>query len=785
MTIGKKPAVPDAPTNKISQPPALDITTQEKSPSPARHRRPPPRPSPAPRSRVPTPPSPPTPPIPPPPSARQVPKKHLPRPLVAARGINASAHNSGKEYLTKLLRANIWEFKNAFFRSVRGDIGNVVSVMCQILKEEFPGENKLVQDAFLDQETGMTLLQAAVMFNCKTTLKWLIDYGGEELIVKPRIVKQNYNQSALHIAVSNADKEAILLLLKSIKSYKKCKEFVNTCTTMKRIKSRSSMDYTDSSLPAVVSVKHNQSLRLERCLEIAVWEKRLELIPILVENGAEPLSRDPSGNTLLHSLVAQAAARVTDKEYYKKAFDTVVDAIALWNARRNNRTVPKDMDRLGGLKDAINIVNNDNLSPLSLAVKLESHIFENLINLENILKFSQITLGSVTSSNFDITSINSYCKESDDAKAPYVYNIDSCLHIAAHTPVNLRKHRDAIDIVDTEPISTLIKMKWSFYRWFFFAWFLIHTLYMVVFSVFAFQVDTVKHDIANRNPTIVQNVSGGNISDPLFKAFNQQSDRSLWYLWFVSLPSFYVIFEMIDICKPTRKMTIMRRYREANLTGNSIYRIGYLTFSLSIGVWLLFYYTKSENHDISVATAMLLGWLFLLFFTRPIRSVGVFSIMMQRMLYKDVFPFIIISSVMLLSFALAMHAMILNHPDVMGKESFGSTFYAMFKVIIDLDDKQTYAHSRNPTFAKLLLSVYGLILVILLVNMLIATMNTSYDIVRTTKCNLILRQQASLLLLLERRLPRCIVQMSERRIIRKGGGSEKQYLYVSAEAFQY
>jgi hypothetical protein len=55
-------------------------------------------------------------------------------------------------------------------------------------------------------------------------------------------------------------------------------------------------------------------------------------------------------------------------------------------------------------------------------------------------------------------------------------------------------------------------------------------------------------------------------------------------------------------------------------------------------------------------------------------------------------------------------------------------------------------------FAKLLLIFYAIFAVILLMNMLIAMMNTSYEMIRVTRFNLWKQQQLSTMLMLERRL---------------------------------
>jgi len=108
----------------------------------------------------------------------------------------------------------------------------------------------------------------------------------------------------------------------------------------------------------------------------------------------------------------------------------------------------------------------------------------------------------------------------------------------------------------------------------------------------------------------------------------------------------------------------------------------------------------------------------------------------------------------------------------------------MMSVVTDLDQKQTAKDAMHPTFAKLLLIFYAIIAVILLMNMLIAMMNTSYETIRVTRCNLWRQQQLSILLMIERRFFwfRWLCSKSERDVWHKfdpSSASERSYLDVT------
>ena len=175
-----------------------------------------------------------------------------------------------------------------------------------------------------------------------------------------------------------------------------------------------------------------------------------------------------------------------------------------------------------------------------------------------------------------------------------------------------------------------------------------------------------------------------------------------------------------------------------------------LGFSSCVLQWFLLYSAEDSSQDIFLAMSLLLGWLFVLFFTRGCRVTCRFSLMIQNLFLSDLVYFLTVYGIVLVGFSFAMNAMF----TYMGEAelSISKVFYDMMNVVTDLDQKQRTEESRHYLFTKLLLIVYAIVAVILLLNMLIAMMNTSYEIVTVTRCNLWRQQQLSIMLMIERRL---------------------------------
>jgi hypothetical protein len=413
-------------------------------------------------------------------------------------------------------------------------------------------------------------------------------------------------------------------------------------------------------------------------------------------------------------------------------------------------------------RELLKIRNNDGYTPLELAAARMSRLFKYLINMEKIFKIPQNKLGSIAWVTYDVTDISSFAQTR--------YNKFSVLHILAHNSHQLSRHanlEDSEDFLEMEPISTILTHKWrSVYRWIYICWMIIHISYMVIFTVCTISV--------NSKPSIYLLQEG------------QTVEPQLWLIFFMILPSIYMLQECLDIggIKPYRiqfmsNQNIFKRclkclQSEWTITGNGPYRLVSFGFSSFTLQWYILYLQKDERQDIALAMSLLLGWIFVLFFTRACRVTCRFTIMIQKMFFRDLIYFLTVYGIILVAFSFSMNALFtyLGDEDMM----ISKVFNDMMNVVTDLDTKQSTQKSRHPMFSKILLILYAIVAVILLMNMLIAMMNTSYETIRVTRCNLWKQQQLSILLMLERRFffLKYIGQKSEGQTWRKEVGENKE-----------
>ena len=568
----------------------------------------------------------------------------------------------------------------------------------------------------------------------------------------------------LYIALQNGSFENVKLIVESVPE--KDKERTNYINEIVPNKAYEGLPFHE--LPLAASVWSSRSAGKD------MLETLEEMLLYLIENGADLELTRSDGNTLLHLLVLQAIESIEHLPYFKSFLKEAFNrAVGKWWIERNKSLgVPteklsaSDAEVLG-MKHLLKVTNKDGLTPIALAAKVESPLYLDLINWKYVTMYPDMKMGEHFSNVeiYDITNLASLKKTGNR----YTYNQFSVMHVLAHNDVDLSEKIGDTDISTVEPLKTIISQKWGrVYQWIFYLWGLVHIGYMLAFTIITSNYAETTAKLQANMTMLLQEASTINIGNG--RSFNETlplaGEVKSGYLgpvppgnpsfvFLLILPAMYFVSEIIDFCGTRQRFKF--RY---SLTGNFLYRVIAITFSLFTFVWFLLHMLQNVNQDIILSIALLLGWNFGIFFTRALNfpsknsQIGAFSIMVQRMLFHDLIPFLLISSFVLVAFSAAIHATLMNTKLALDDGiNIRLTFFQMVSYYSSLDDKQGFDTSREQEFAKTMLSIYGILTVVLLVNMLIAAMNKTYDMVRNTHTDLVNRQRLSILLFLERRLP--------------------------------
>jgi hypothetical protein len=661
-----------------------------------------------------------------------------------------------------------------------------------IKKLEKNGED-LLDDQYRETESTASLLHVALLYQRTEICEMLIDKfpGLLKVMYRSKFYRM---QTCFHIAAANGDIAAPNGGTHKIMNYM-LDHFVTDPTD--NIKKE---DLLNTIANGSYFIEERPEAAM--CLSAALWAQKEGMITTLVEAGADLGLRGIDGNTLLHYIVYLSTKGLSLEMAQAFIQEIYMVCNKWWIGQENDIESNGDREgldeqmRFDGFCHLHRIRNDSGFIPLTLAVRLRSPLMPFLLSFEPLYKLPQVKLGAVSWAMYDVTDIVSY-KPKPDQSSPRNYDGYSVLHILAHTTNVLSESENATvktDIIELEPINSTIKMKWSLYRWIYILWCLTHFAYMV-------SLTCVSLDLHMNQPSDGRTLSSSNqttdapIGSTEHVVINRYN-KGLVGL-FLIIPIFYIISELIDCVVswpcygvlsttkigPKKRNTCLRKtYVKNNSTfvGNAPYRLLAFCFSVFMFTWYGLYMHENTNSEIPLSLALIVGWIFMLHFTRACPHVCRFSIMIQKMFFRDFLYFLTVYMFILVAFASALHHILPPGP------SFGSTVMDLLNIVTNAVETKGDVKPTHENYAAALKSMYAILSVILLLNMLIAMMNTSYESVKSTNVNLWRYQQLSIFLMLERRFFwfkwLCLKSQADVKMHCQGGRqNDRMFLEVTEE----
>uniref|UniRef100_A0A3B4A628 Ion transport domain-containing protein n=1 Tax=Periophthalmus magnuspinnatus TaxID=409849 RepID=A0A3B4A628_9GOBI len=120
--------------------------------------------------------------------------------------------------------------------------------------------------------------------------------------------------------------------------------------------------------------------------------------------------------------------------------------------------------------------------------------------------------------------------------------------------------------------------------------------------------------------------------------------------------------------------------------------------------------------------SLALAWVNTLYYARGIKQLGIYSVMMQRMILRDLLHFLCVYAVFLFGFSAEM--ILCEKPSY---NDFSFTILELFKFTIGMGDLQFTDHVQYKEVFYILLILYIVLTYILLLNMLIAIMGNTVE----------------------------------------------------------
>ncbi|XP_055462107.1 transient receptor potential cation channel subfamily V member 4 isoform X5 [Psammomys obesus] len=201
------------------------------------------------------------------------------------------------------------------------------------------------------------------------------------------------------------------------------------------------------------------------------------------------------------------------------------------------------------------------------------------------------------------------------------------------------------------------------------------------------------------------------------------------------------------------------------------FQLLYFIYSVLVVVSAALYLAGIEAYLAVMVFALVLGWMNALYFTRGLKLTGTYSIMIQKILFKDLFRFLLVYLLFMIGYASALvtllnpcanmkvcdedqnNCTVPTYPSCRDSETFSAFLLDLFKLTIGMGDLEMLSSAKYPVVFILLLVTYIILTFVLLLNMLIALMGETVGQVSKESKHIWKLQWATTILDIERSFP--------------------------------
>ncbi|XP_061219622.1 transient receptor potential cation channel subfamily V member 1 isoform X3 [Neopsephotus bourkii] len=226
---------------------------------------------------------------------------------------------------------------------------------------------------------------------------------------------------------------------------------------------------------------------------------------------------------------------------------------------------------------------------------------------------------------------------------------------------------------------------------------------------------------------------------------------------------------------------VQRRPSFRTLIVDSYSEVLFFVHSLLLLSSVVLYFCGQELYVASMVFSLALGWANMLYYTRGFQQMGIYSVMIAKMILRDLCRFMFVYLVFLLGFSTAVVTLIEDDNEGQdtnsseysrcchvkrGRTSYNSLYYTcleLFKFTIGMGDLEFTENYRFKSVFVILLVLYVILTYILLLNMLIALMGETVSKIAQESKSIWKLQRAITILDIENSYLNCV-----RRSFRSG-----------------
>ncbi|KAM6175599.1 transient receptor potential cation channel subfamily V member 1 [Erethizon dorsatum] len=464
-------------------------------------------------------------------------------------------------------------------------------------------------------------------------------------------------------------------------------------------------------------------------LSLAACTNQLAIVKFLLQNSWQPAdisARDSVGNTVLHALVEVADNTADNTKFVTSMYNEILILGA----------------KLYPMLKLEELTNKKGFTPLALAassgkIGVLAYILQREIPEPECRhlsrKFTEWAYGPVHSSLYDLSCIDT-CEK------------NSVLEVIAYSSSETPNRHDMLLV---EPLNRLLQDKWDrFVKRIFYFNFFTYCLYMIIFTMAAYY-----RPVDGLPPYTMKNTVGD-----YFRVTGEILSV---------IGGFYFFFRGIQYFlqrRPSMKTLFVDNYSE----------ILFFVQSLFILASVVLYFSHRKEYVACMVFSLAMGWTNMLYYTRGFQQMGIYAVMIEKMILRDLCRFMFVYLVFLFGFSTAVVTLIEDGKnDSLTTESHRyrgpccratsnnynslySTCLELFKFTIGMGDLEfTENYDFKAVFIILLLA-YVILTYILLLNMLIALMSETVNKIAQESKNIWKLQRAITILDTEKSFLKCM-----------------------------
>ncbi|XP_074046633.1 transient receptor potential cation channel subfamily V member 3 [Macrotis lagotis] len=480
--------------------------------------------------------------------------------------------------------------------------------------------------------------------------------------------------------------------------------------------------------------KHEGFYFGETPLALAACTNQPEIVELLMDNeNTDIASQDSRGNNILHALVTVAEDCKTQNDFVKEMYDMIL-----------LRSKDPELETAQ---------NKDGLTPLQLAAKTgKSEILKYILSREIkekphrslSRKFTDWAYGPVSSSLYDLTNVDTTTDNSVLEIIVYNTNIDN-------------RH----EMLTLEPLHTLLRMKWKkFAKYMFFTSFCFYFLYNITLTLVSYYRPR-EEELHEVSTGLQSFVNESTLPHPLALT------HKMGWLQLIGR-MFVLIWATCISVKEGIAIFLLRPSDLQSILSDAWFHFAFFIQAVLVILSVFLYLFAYKAYLACLVLAMALGWANMLYYTRGFQSMGMYSVMIQKVILHDVLKFLFVYIVFLLGFGVALASLIEKCPqtnhECSSYGSFSDAVLELFKLTIGLGDLNIQQNSKYPILFLFLLITYVILTFVLLLNMLIALMGETVENISKESERIWRLQRARTILEFEKLLPewlRCKFRMGE------------------------